>query len=261
MYLAAVAGLAQSGRSLHEKLSPVVTNPESLGQIVDRSLLENPPPHIMTNPNSKPRESTISFHSNPNSSDEGHLPPAVTTDVDMADTTESQPSASPAKPSLPGHEPVPLPPRPLTLPLPPPLSAQLESMIDRLLAERLNQATIQVVEPSVKLVVEACIRRITDSIALSTSTSARASDQVQNGVGNRDITESDQSDANDDDDAPSKRRKRPRKRAEKNYLHVRPLFIILEHNLPLSGRLSQVPRRERGQAAQGRHVVTQVCPT
>src|SRR5713226_3213271 len=102
MCLAVVAGPAQSsisqitGRSLHEKPLPAVTNPESLGQIVDRSLLENPPPHIMMNPNSKLREPTINFHSNPNSSDEGCLPPAVTTNVDMADTTESQPSTSPA---------------------------------------------------------------------------------------------------------------------------------------------------------------------
>ncbi|KIJ11056.1 hypothetical protein PAXINDRAFT_16017 [Paxillus involutus ATCC 200175] len=101
--------------------------------------------------------------------------------------------------------PRPVPPRPLHLPFSLPLSVQLESMIDRLLTDRLNQATIQVVEPTVKLVVETIIKCMTES--------------AQGASGSCHI-EAEESEADeDDDDTPSKRRKKPGKRGQKNYLH------------------------------------------
>ncbi|KIJ10605.1 hypothetical protein PAXINDRAFT_16440 [Paxillus involutus ATCC 200175] len=78
-------------------------------------------------------------------------------------------------------------------------------MIDRLLTDRLNQATIQVVKPTVKLVVETVIKCMTES--------------AQGASGSCHI-EAEESEADeDDDDTPLKRRKKPGKHGQKNYLH------------------------------------------
>ncbi|KAF9239240.1 hypothetical protein BU15DRAFT_62010 [Melanogaster broomeanus] len=157
---------------------------------------------------SSPRRTPLEIsHSNLNTSDEGHLPPAIPPDVDMADNTEFQPSAPPTVSSPAGLGAGIVPPQPLPLPLSLPLSEQLKSMIDRLVTERLNKATIQIVEPTVKLVIETCIKCITDSIGSAQGGSV----QVWNGVrvSDRDNTELEQSDLDGDnldgdDDTPSK---------------------------------------------------------
>jgi hypothetical protein len=172
-------------------------------------------------------------------------------DVDMVDTTDLQPSASPAIAGSAGEgaeaiPPRPVPPRPLPLPFSLPLSVQLESMIDRLLTDRLNQATIQVVEPTVKLVVETVIKRMTES--------------AQGASGSCHI-EAEESEADeDDDDTPSKRRKKPGKRGQKNYLHVRSSFIILQHYSSLASLrmpFASTWKRKESRSAEK----TRCCPS
>ncbi|KIJ08093.1 hypothetical protein PAXINDRAFT_18749 [Paxillus involutus ATCC 200175] len=127
---------------------------------------------LKTIPENQTLEPNLESPSNPITSNESP-------DVDMVDTTDLQPSASPAIASSAG-------------------SVQLKSMINRLLTNRLNQATIQVVKPTVKLVVETVIKRMTES--------------AQGASGSCHI-EAEESEADeDDDDTPSKRR-------QKNYLH------------------------------------------
>ncbi|KAF8834053.1 hypothetical protein BDN67DRAFT_1016910 [Paxillus ammoniavirescens] len=224
MHLAAVAVLARfctAGLSLHEEPVPTTTfdtemrgtEAWSLETAPENQPLINLDPNLgskmcgtearslETAPENQAPEPNLESPSNPIISNESP-------DVDMVDTTDFQLSSSPAITGSAGSgaESIPLrpiPPRPLSLPLSLPLSVQLESMIDRLLTDRLNQVTIQVVEPTVKLVVETVIKRMTDSA------------QGASGA----CHDSEESEADDDDDTPSKRRKKPGKCGQKNYLH------------------------------------------
>ncbi|KIK73688.1 hypothetical protein PAXRUDRAFT_20592 [Paxillus rubicundulus Ve08.2h10] len=108
-------------------------------------------------------------------------------DVDMVDTTDLQPSASLAIAGSAGSgaeaiPPQPVPPQPLPLPLSLPL---------------LNQATIQVIKSTVKIVVETIIKHMTES--------------AQGASGSYHIEEEESETDEDDDDAPSKCRKKPGK--------------------------------------------------
>ncbi|KIK73091.1 hypothetical protein PAXRUDRAFT_21244 [Paxillus rubicundulus Ve08.2h10] len=140
MHLAAVAVLfCTASPYLYEEPVPTTTSPNSETHGTEARSLETVPENQTLEPNLESPSNLITSNESP--------------DVDMVDTTDLQPSASLAIAGSAGSgaeaiPPQPVPPQPLPLPFSLPL---------------LNQVTIQVVEPTVKLVLETIIKCMTES--------------------------------------------------------------------------------------------------
>ncbi|KIK76586.1 hypothetical protein PAXRUDRAFT_18090 [Paxillus rubicundulus Ve08.2h10] len=162
---------------LHEEQVPTMTSPDSKTCGTEARSLETIPENQTLEPNLESPSNPITSNGSP--------------DVDMVDSTDLQPSASLAIAGSVGsgaeaiphnlflHDPCPLP-----FPYP---------------------STIQVIEPTVKLVVETVIKCMTES--------------AQGASGSCHIEAEESEVDEDDDDTPSKHRKNPGKCGRKNYLH------------------------------------------